>query len=35
MYRSRKLVVEEGKCNLIVQVARMVLDVRGWEWNNK
>jgi hypothetical protein len=29
LYRSSKLVVEEEKCNLIFQIARMVLDVRG------
>jgi hypothetical protein len=28
-YRSSKLVVEGGECNLIVQVAKMVLDARG------
>jgi hypothetical protein len=31
MYRSKKLLVDMGKCNLIVQVVTMVLDVRGWE----
>jgi hypothetical protein len=32
--KLRKLVVKGGKCNLIVQVAKMVLDARGWdcEW---
>jgi hypothetical protein len=28
-YRSGKLVVEGGNCNLIVEVAIMVLDVKG------
>ncbi len=28
-YRSGKLIVEGGKCNFIVQVAKMVLDARG------
>jgi hypothetical protein len=34
LYRSSKLVVEEEKCKLIIQVTRMVLDARGWksEW---
>jgi hypothetical protein len=37
LYRSSKLVLEEEKCNLILQVARMVLDARGWksEWKLK
>jgi hypothetical protein len=28
-YRSSKLVIKGGKCNLIVQVAKMVLDLKG------
>jgi hypothetical protein len=36
-YRSYKLVGEGEECNLIVQVARMVLNARGWKraWNEK
>jgi hypothetical protein len=29
LYRSSKLLVEEEKCNLILQVTRTVLDARG------
>jgi hypothetical protein len=37
MYKLGKLIVEGGKCKLIIQGSRMVLDVRVWEceWNNK
>jgi len=33
--RSKKLVVEGGKCNLIVQVARMVLNAICWDYQWK
>jgi hypothetical protein len=33
--RSDKLVIEEEKCNLMLQVTRMVLDARGWKAKHK
>jgi hypothetical protein len=33
--RSSKLVVDGGKCILIIQVARMVLDARCWDYEWK
>jgi hypothetical protein len=37
LYRSIKLIIEEETCNLILQVAKMVLNARGWEndWKYK
>ncbi len=35
LYRSSKLLVEEEKCNLILQVTRTVLDARGWKSEQK